>query len=74
MFLKIFSPKFLAKILAFFVQTTASFSKNLIITLVFEKNAHFFAENWQKSQKIVIITSSPDELVKNSPKMSPSPF
>jgi hypothetical protein len=25
----------------------------------FEKNANFFAENWQKSQKIVIITSTP---------------
>jgi hypothetical protein len=28
----------------------------VIITLVFEKNANFFAENCQKSQKIVIIT------------------
>jgi hypothetical protein len=28
----------------------------LIITLVFEKNANFFAEDCQKSQKIVIIT------------------
>jgi hypothetical protein len=27
--------------------------------LVFEKNANFFAENWQKSPKIVIITSTP---------------
>jgi hypothetical protein len=27
--------------------------------LVFEKNANFFAENWQKSQKNVIITSTP---------------
>jgi hypothetical protein len=31
----------------------------VIITLVFEKNANFFAEIWQKSQKIVIITSIP---------------
>jgi hypothetical protein len=31
----------------------------MIITLVFEKNANFFAENWGKSQKIVIITSTP---------------
>jgi hypothetical protein len=31
----------------------------LIITLVFEKNANFFAENCQKSQKIVVITSTP---------------
>jgi hypothetical protein len=34
--------------------------KILIITLVFEKNAIFFAENWGKPQKIVIITSTPD--------------
>jgi hypothetical protein len=26
----------------------------------FEKNANFFAENGQKSQKIMIITSTPD--------------
>jgi hypothetical protein len=26
--------------------------------MVFEKNAKFFAENWQKSQKSVIITST----------------
>jgi hypothetical protein len=42
MILKIFSPKKLAKILAFFAQTTASFGKNLIITLVFEKRANIF--------------------------------
>jgi hypothetical protein len=53
MILKIFLPKNLAKILAFFAQTADNFCKNLI---VFEKNANFFAENWQKSQKIVIIT------------------
>jgi hypothetical protein len=29
------------------------------MTLVFEKNANFFAENCQNSQKIVIITSIP---------------
>jgi hypothetical protein len=37
--------------MAFFVETTVSFCKNLIITLDFEKNSNFFAENWQKSQK-----------------------
>jgi hypothetical protein len=37
--LKIFAPKNLAKILAFFSQTTA------LVTLVFEKNSNFFAEN-----------------------------
>jgi hypothetical protein len=61
MIFKIFSPENLAKILAFFAQTTVRFCKNMIITLVFEKNANFFDENWQKSQKIVIITSTPDE-------------
>jgi hypothetical protein len=58
MILNIFLPKNLANIMAFFAQTTASICKNLIITLVFEKNANFFAENWQKSQKTVIITST----------------
>jgi hypothetical protein len=60
MIFNIFSPKNLANKLAFFAQTTASFCKKVIIKLVFEKNANFFAENWQKSQKIVIITSTPD--------------
>jgi hypothetical protein len=31
----------------------------MIITLVLEKDANFFAENGQKSQKIVIVTSTP---------------
>jgi hypothetical protein len=31
----------------------------VIITLVFKKNANFFAENCRKSPKIVIITSAP---------------
>jgi hypothetical protein len=48
-FKRIFSPKNLAKILAFFAQTTATFSKNLFPTMVFEKKANFFAKNWQKS-------------------------
>jgi hypothetical protein len=37
--------------------------------MVFVKNANFFAKNWEKSQKIVIITSTPDEFVKKSPKV-----
>jgi hypothetical protein len=36
-----------------------------IITLDFEKNANFFAENWQKSQKILIITSTPAPAVRD---------
>jgi hypothetical protein len=55
--------------LAFLTQNKAKLSKILIITLVFEKNANFFAENSQKSQQIVIITSTPDKFVKKSPKM-----
>jgi hypothetical protein len=74
MILKIFSPKNLAKILAFFAQTTVTFYKNLIITLVFEKNVNFFAENWQKFARIVIITSTPDEFAKKSSKMKPSQY
>jgi hypothetical protein len=57
-FLNIFAENFSENI-GVFALTTASFCKNVIITLVFEKNANFFAENWQKSQKIVIITSTP---------------
>jgi hypothetical protein len=41
----------LAKILVFFAKTTASSCKNLIITLVFEKNANFsqkFGKNCRK--------------------------
>jgi hypothetical protein len=59
MILKIFLAKKIAIKLALFTQNKAKFCKILIITLVFEKNANFFAENWQKSQKIGIITSTP---------------
>jgi hypothetical protein len=59
MIFKIFSPKNLAKILAFLTQIKAKLCKKLIITLVFEKNANFFGENGRKLQKIVIITSTP---------------
>jgi hypothetical protein len=54
------SPEIFAKKLAFLTQNKAKFRKKLIITLVFKKNANFFAENWEKSLKIVIITSTPD--------------
>jgi hypothetical protein len=42
-----------------FTQTTVSFCIKLIKTLFFEKNANFFAKNRRKSQKIVIVTSTP---------------
>jgi hypothetical protein len=61
MILKIFLPKNLAKInRRFLLKLLLVFAKKLIITLVFEKNANFVAKNWQKSQKIVIITSTPE--------------
>jgi hypothetical protein len=41
--------------MAVLTQNKAKFCKKLII-----KNANFFAENWAKSQKIVIITFAPD--------------
>jgi hypothetical protein len=56
-FLNIFAEKFGEKI-SILTQNKAKLFKILIITLVFEKNANFFAENCQKSQKIVIITST----------------
>jgi hypothetical protein len=46
--LKIFSPKKIAKKLAFLTHNKARLGKFLIITLVFEKKRQFFAENWQK--------------------------
>jgi phosphoserine phosphatase len=63
MIFKIFSPKKISKKMAFLTQNKAKFRKKIIIALVIEKNANFFAEKWQKSQKIVIITSAPDEFV-----------
>jgi hypothetical protein len=54
-----FAKKF-SKKLAFLTQNKGKLCKILIITLVFEKNVNFFAENCRKSQKIVIITSTPD--------------
>jgi hypothetical protein len=59
-FFKYFRWKILRKNLRFWLKTKLIFLKKLIITLVFKKNANFLAENWEKSQKIVIITSSPD--------------
>jgi hypothetical protein len=49
-----------AKKSAFSTQINGNFAEKVIIILIFEKNANFSAENWQKSQKIVIITSVPD--------------
>jgi hypothetical protein len=59
-FKKIFAEKNCEKKLAFLTPNKAKLCKIMIITLVYEKNANFFAEICQKSPKIVIITSTPD--------------
>jgi hypothetical protein len=51
--------KHLAKILAFFAQATASFCKNCDHNIGFWEKRQFFRRKLQKSQKIVIITSTP---------------
>jgi hypothetical protein len=38
-------------------QIKGNFAEKVIITLIVENSAKFFAENWQKLLKIVIITS-----------------
>jgi hypothetical protein len=58
MIFKYFRRKIQQKNWAFLTQNKAKLCKILIITLVFDKNANFFAENCQKSQKIAIITST----------------
>jgi hypothetical protein len=63
MIFKIISPKNSAEKLAFLTQNKAKLCKKLIATLVFEKNANIFAKNCRKSQKIVIITSTPGWLI-----------
>jgi hypothetical protein len=70
-FLNVFAEKFSEKI-GVSVSKQSQILKKLIITLVFEKNANFFAKNCRKSQKIVIITSTPDEYVKISPLSQPA--
>jgi hypothetical protein len=60
LFLTYFPPQKSAKKLAFLLKANLNFKK-LIIALVFEKNANFFAENCRKSQKIVTITSGPSQ-------------
>jgi hypothetical protein len=59
MIFNIFSPNKIAKRLAFLIQNKAKLRKILITTFIFEKNANLYPENCRKSQKIVIITSTP---------------
>jgi hypothetical protein len=71
MIFKIFPHKNSAKKLALLTQNKPKLCKILILTSVFEKNANFFSENCQNSQKIVIITSIPEYGVVQ-PKLNPS--
>jgi hypothetical protein len=50
----------MAKILEFLTQMTAIYAETNDHSYDFKKNANFFAENWQTSLKIVIITLTPD--------------
>jgi hypothetical protein len=60
-FQKHFCPKKLAK-MAFLTQNKAKIlKKNWSLHCFFLEKRLVFAENWQKSQKIVIITSTPSE-------------
>jgi hypothetical protein len=57
---KSFFAKNSAKLFALFAQTTATFGKNLIITLVLEKKRQFFSPKIGKNRrKIVFIASTP---------------
>jgi hypothetical protein len=47
----IFAEKF-GENIGFFAQTTDSFCKNLIITLVFDRKANFFAKNGKNRRKL----------------------
>jgi hypothetical protein len=58
MILKIVNPPKISKMWRFLLKLLLAFPKNWIITLVFEKNANLVAENWRKTQKIKIKTST----------------
>jgi hypothetical protein len=58
-FLKNFGEKFSKNFSVFVRKLLLVFANIVIITLVIEKNAKYFAENWPKSQKIVNVTSTP---------------
>jgi hypothetical protein len=57
-FLNIFAEK-IAKKLAVLTHNKAELCKIFDHNIGFWENANFFSENWQKSQKFVIITSTP---------------
>jgi hypothetical protein len=55
-FFKHFRRKKIGEKLPYLTKSEAKLWKKLITTMVFDKNAIFFAENWRKSKKIVITT------------------
>jgi hypothetical protein len=55
-FKNIFAKKFATKL---FLLKLLPFCKKIVHNIGFGEKRQFFAENWQKSQKLVIITSTP---------------
>jgi hypothetical protein len=70
----IFAKNSAKKNWGFWLKTKLNYAKILIVTSVLEKTANFFAESCRKSQKVVIITSTPDEFVKIRPEYSRAQF
>jgi hypothetical protein len=58
-FFKYFRRKILRKYWRFLLNLLLVFAKKIDHSIGFWEKRHFFAENWQKLQKIVIITSTP---------------
>jgi hypothetical protein len=56
--------------MAFLTHNKAKLCKNLITTLVFEKNANFLAENGRKSQKIVENRRKLSKIAENCQKIA----
>jgi hypothetical protein len=73
MILKIVSTKNCEK-LEFLTHNKGKLCKNFDHNIVFWENANFFDKNWQKSLKIMIITSTPDVIPTNRPKCSQTHF
>jgi hypothetical protein len=62
-FLKYFRRKIQQKNWQFWLETKLNYANFWSQHWFFEKNANFFAENLRKSQKIVIITSTPGHIL-----------
>jgi hypothetical protein len=69
-FLEYFRRKILRKNWRFWPATKLNYTEKMIITLVFEKNANFFAENRRKSPKIAENCRKSQKIVENRRKLS----